>query len=787
MTRSRLLSLGALASASVVTFAALVAPGAAVAAGKAPRLFDRTATYPVYLNVPAGVDPRDETVAEISAISPDGDTVIYTDALGQRIGFVDIADPHAPVGRGTIALSDITEAPVASPTSVAAYGDYVLVVVDTTDYDLDLEAQPADKVRSGELVVVDAASHEVVRTIDLGGQPDSIDVGDDGAYAAIAMENQRNEDLGDDAGTGEEGDIPQAPAGFVQTITLNDDPATWSLEPVALTNSDGSALAEFVAAGIAAPTDPEPEFVSINRDNQLAVTLQENNGVVIVDLPTREIVNVFSAGVAHIEGVDVDNDLIFDATATIDAAREPDSIGWIGDRYVATANEGDWRGGSRGWTVFDAMSGEPVWDAGNSFEQLAMRYGLFNDDRADNKGAEPEGLAITEFGGRTLAFVASERSNFVAVYDLADPTAPEFLQILFSTNGPEGILPVPSRDLLVVSSEEDDAGALVRSAINLYELGKPGAAHAPSQPSIVSADTAAGAIGWQALGALSGVPGDKRTLLAASDVAVSPATLYTVDVTKTPAVISSSIPVVENGAPVALDVEGVAATSRTGGWLAVEGVNGADNVLKRYEIQSGQAVVLETVSLPAEVAAHIKSWGFEGVTVADGAVWVAIQRPLWVDPTVANAQLQTLEGNVARIGRYDPDSASWSFYAYPLEATTTAGDWIGLSEITAVDDDTLAVIERDKLNGPAATIKRVYTVDLPASSEPGVPLLEKELAIDVLPALQAVDGWTQEKLEGFTIGADGFAYAVTDNDGVQDATGETVFLRLGSVKKHFDR
>ena len=41
------------------------------------------------------------------------------------------------------------------------------------------------------------------------------------------------------------------------------------------------------------------------------------------------------------------------------------------------------------------------------------------------------------------------------------------------------------------------------------------------------------------------------------------------------------------------------------------------------------------------------------------------------------------------------------------------GDWIGLSEITVVDDDTLAVIERDKLNGPDAKVKAVYTVGPP--------------------------------------------------------------------------
>lgn len=103
--------------------------------------------------------------------------------------------------------------------------------------------------------------------------------------------------------------------------------------------------------------------------------------------------------------------------------------------------------------------------------------------------------------------------------------------------------------------------------------------------------------------------------------------------------------------------------------------------------------------------------------------------------------------------------------------------------------DKLAVIERDKLNGPAARIKRVYTVDLPKSAAPSgqLPVLPKTLAYDVLPDLRATNGWTQEKLEGLTVGGDGQVYAVTDNDGLDNATGETVFLRLGSSKKIFGR
>lgn len=97
------------------------------------------------------------------------------------------------------------------------------------------------------------------------------------------------------------------------------------------------------------------------------------------------------------------------------------------------------------------------------------------------------------------------------------------------------------------------------------------------------------------------------------------------------------------------------------------------------------------------------------------------------------------------------------------------------------------MIERDNLPGPAARIKRVYMVDVPAADPAAgtLPVLRKRLAVDVLPALRATNGWTQEKLEGLTVGGDGQLYAVTDNDGAQDATGETVFLRLGRASRLF--
>jgi hypothetical protein len=43
----------------------------------------------------------------------------------------------------------------------------------------------------------------------------------------------------------------------------------------------------------------------------------------------------------------------------------------------------------------------------------------------------------------------------------------------------------------------------------------------------------------------------------------------------------------------------------------------------------------------------------------------------------------------------------------------------------------------------------------------------------------------QDKPEGLAVSAEGKVYLVTDNDGVDDSTGETQFLLLGSAKSVF--
>jgi hypothetical protein len=127
----------------------------------ARETFHRLATYPVFQNAPAGTDPANETVAEISAISEDGNTLIHTDAAARRIGFVDISDPGVPLGLGSLSLAELGSEH-DEPTSVAVVGGYVLVVVDSST---------SFTAPSGRLDVVDLATRTRVRSIELGGQP----------------------------------------------------------------------------------------------------------------------------------------------------------------------------------------------------------------------------------------------------------------------------------------------------------------------------------------------------------------------------------------------------------------------------------------------------------------------------------------------------------------------------------------------------------------------------------------------------------------------------------------
>ncbi|MGF1562769.1 MAG: esterase-like activity of phytase family protein [Geminicoccaceae bacterium] len=742
--RSRKLTT-ALFSSTALALGLGAVPAAAEVAGP---YFERQASFSIYQNRPEGEEAAAETAAEIVTVSEDGNMAVYTDSPGERLGMVDISDPAAPSGAGTVNLG-------GEPTSVAVVGGLALVGVNTSES----YTEP-----SGHVAVVDLASGEILETCDVGGQPDS--VASNGAFLAVAIENERDEDLND-------GVIPQLPAGNLAILDLGEDGRP--------TNCDSARIVDLTGLAEVAPEDPEPEYVDINADGVAVVTLQENNHIALVDLASGEVTGHFSAGAVDLAGIDVEEDGVINPTGSIEGLkREPDAVSWIDTERFVTANEGDYEGGSRGFTIFNT-AGEVVYDSGVLMEHLAISIGMYPEERSENKGTEPEGVEVGTFGEDTLILVNSERGNFIAIFkDNGGTNAPEFMQVVPAGIAPEGVIAVPARDMFVVAAEADEEEEGFRSTLSTFTR----TADTLPYPQIVSNDDeATGApIGWGALSDLVGDPEDANTLYAVTDSFYSESAILTIDASETPARITERTVVTKDGAPVYYDLEGIAPAQGGGFWLATEGnaENETESLQRATLIKvDAEGVVEQEAFFPDAAYEHASNRGFEGVAAyeQDGVekVVVAVQTGWKDDP----------EG-VTKLGIYTPSEDSWSFVGYPLEAPKSErGGWVGLSSITHLGDARFALIERDNQQGDYAVIKTVTTIDLagvePVAYGEELPVVEKTMAIDILPAMQASGGWITDKPEGLGVTADGRVFLVTDNDGTDDATGETMFIELGTA------
>ncbi|WP_421793626.1 choice-of-anchor I family protein [Hydrocarboniphaga effusa] len=152
--------------------------------------------------------------------------------------------------------------------------------------------------------------------------------------------------------------------------------------------------------------------------------------------------------------------------------------------------------GGRSFSIWNS-DGAQVYDSGSEFERIVAQRnpGFFNasndnnnfDDRSDNKGPEPEGVALGKIGGHTFAFIGLERIGGVMVYDVSNPQNARFVQYLNTRDftklasdptagdvGPEGLHFIPAdnspngKPMLAVGNEVSGTTSLFQ--IDVVEL-----------------------------------------------------------------------------------------------------------------------------------------------------------------------------------------------------------------------------------------------------------------------------------------------------------------------------
>lgn len=187
-------------------------------------------------------------------------------------------------------------------------------------------------------------------SIRVGNLPDSIAFSPDGRQLIAACEGEPNQFYGTENG--------QDPAGSIAILQINPrKPAQSELTSLDFESFSTEELRKQGVRisgleGTTPATDIEPEYVAISDDGRRAfVTLQENNAIASVNLKSRQIETIFSAGTQNYRKAGIfdtsDKDGGFNpGNRRFFGLRMPDGIDAFssnGRSYFITANEGDGR------------------------------------------------------------------------------------------------------------------------------------------------------------------------------------------------------------------------------------------------------------------------------------------------------------------------------------------------------------------------------------------------------------------------------------------------------------
>ena len=462
------------------------------------------------------------SAAEISAYDPASRRLFVTNSETKVIDVLDISDVTAPKKLGSIALTAFG----GGPNSVAVRNGVVAVAVDGKDKqgpghvaffraaDLGLIGQ-VEVGAMPDMVIFSPDGRYVLAADE--GEPDPKDMGRDpeGTVAVIDVSagfdkaTVRLAGFRAFNGLAIPGSKPVRPgASFAQGaepeyIAISADGATAF---IGLQEVNALATVDIATARVTAVTglgfksyEACPTDVS-DKDSKIAIKphphvfgLYQPDGIAFFQTGGRGYIVSANEGdsqdwPAFSEEKRV-KELKLDPTVFPSPAEQQGD--WALGRLKTTTLMGDADGdgdldeiysyGARSMSVW-GLDGTLVADTCDAIERQTASRGMkgFNlnhedeggDNRSDDKGPEPEGVAVGVVGGRPYAFVGLERDGGVMVFDLSDPAHPAPAGYGATRNldmtptapasgdqGPEGVLFIPAETspsgepLLVVSYE----------------------------------------------------------------------------------------------------------------------------------------------------------------------------------------------------------------------------------------------------------------------------------------------------------------------------------------------
>lgn len=412
------------------------------------------------------------------------------------------------------AASGLTKLPAIDISALGGVANSVAV----SNGKLAIALEATNKQANGSVVVIDTRTLAVVKTIPVGALPDMVTYSPDGRYIVTADEGEPNAAYTVDP-VGSVSIIDVTNNYSVKTLTFaafDAQKTTLMAGGFRLFGPNASLAQDVEPEYVAVAPDSRKAWVTLQESNAIAeVDLVAGSILRVWPLGTKDVSLTTNA----IDPSDRDNKIEL-ATWPIKTFYLPDAIAHFeanGGGYLITADEGDTRDysgyseearistltldpvaflngatlknaanlgrmivtksqgdtdgdgdydvlygiGGRGFSIFNASTGQRIYFSGKTLEEKVIAAGIYDDTRSDDKGVEPEGVTVGTINGRPIAFIALERVDAIAIYDLSDPANPQFKQLLPTGDAPEGVHFVPAshsptrRSLLIVSCEGD--------------------------------------------------------------------------------------------------------------------------------------------------------------------------------------------------------------------------------------------------------------------------------------------------------------------------------------------